>query len=132
MRYFNSEGKQIFISIKNNNSKNNYINSSNKNLHLLDKLVDKKKNFSQNNLNEKTINSSKYSNNNSIEQFSHENDSFNKKDWEKKIMKKIFNKDKQYDNNIIDTQIYENNNSYSKSDIEEKKNDKIEENKINI
>ena len=132
MRYFNSEGKQIFISIKNNNSKNNYINSSIKNHHLLDKLVDKKKNFSQNNLNEKTINSSKYSNNNSIEQFSHENDSFNKKDWEKKIMKKIFNKDKQYDNNIIDTQIYENNNSYSKSDIEEKKNDKIEENKINI
>ncbi len=137
MKYFNKDGKQVFISLK-KNSKNNNINSSNKNHNFLDKLIDKKKNFSQNNLNEKTINSSKYSNNNSIEQFSHENDSFNKKDWENKIMKKIFNKDKQYDNNIIDTQIYENNNSHSKSDIEEKKNEKVSENtnknfnKINI
>ena len=129
-KYFNREGKQIFISIKNISKNHNSI-TSNKNHHFLDKLIDKKKNFSQNNLNEKTINSSKYSNNNSIEQLSHENNSFNKKDLDNKIMKKIFNKDKQYDNNIIDTQIYENNNSYSKSDIEEKKHNN-NFNKINI
>ena len=137
MKYFNKEGKEIIVALKNinkknyENNKNNNIDSikdyNNNNHHYLDKLIDRKGNFSQNNLNERTINSSKNSNNNTIEY-----ETLNKKEWENKIGKI---KEKQEENNLIKTEIYENenniSNSLSSSDIEGKENENEKEKIMN-